>query len=322
MASQTPSLGMTLGSVYIGATIAAILFGITNLQAVIYYNKYPDDWWIYRYSVAILWTFDALHVALGTHALYHYFIDLFGEYTVLYNIVWSFKLQILFNMVIILGVQGVYTFRIWKRGRHFHRILPWFVVLNVVVALGTGIFSVYDAYSISSFLSIPSIKASICSVFVMAAISDFIIAFSMCYYLHKGREASAFSSTSAMILGLMRLVVISGLATSACSLLTLITYLAWPDSLIFLGIDFILPKLYINSLLAMLNSRRDRHASSNSGNSTTKVLRFAPRDSGTDTEEVNISIPMQSFQSLDHDKDGPGFRNWVLIAAAAVGVIR
>ncbi|KAK0201311.1 hypothetical protein DFS33DRAFT_1124556 [Desarmillaria ectypa] len=311
MASQTtvaPSLGMSLGSVYIGATIAAILFGITNLQAVIYYKKYPDDWWIYRYSVAILWAFDTLHVALGTHALYHYLIDLFGKYIALYDIVWSFKLQILFNMVIIVGVEAIYAARIWKLGRHFHQILPWFVVLNVVVAFGTGLFAVYDAYSISSFSSVPSIKGSICTVFSMSATSDFIIAFSMCYYLHKGREASTPSSTSAMLLGLMRLVVISGLATSACSLLTLVTYLAWPSSLVFLGIDFILPKLYINSLLAMLNSRRARHAPSNGGHSTAKVMRFAPHDSGVDTEEVNISIPTQSFQSPGHDEEGSDCR--------------
>ncbi|KAG7443422.1 uncharacterized protein BT62DRAFT_331329 [Guyanagaster necrorhizus] len=45
--------------------------------------------------------------------------------------------------------------------------------------------------------------------------------------------------------------------TSACSLLTLVSYIAWPDTLIFFAIGtFILPKLYINSLLAMLNSRK------------------------------------------------------------------
>ncbi|PBK84125.1 hypothetical protein ARMGADRAFT_1067433 [Armillaria gallica] len=75
----TPSLGDTIGALYIGATIAAILFGITNLQTVIYYKKYPHDWWLFRYSVALLWVLDALHVALSTHALYVYLIDMFGD---------------------------------------------------------------------------------------------------------------------------------------------------------------------------------------------------------------------------------------------------
>ncbi|PBK79401.1 hypothetical protein ARMGADRAFT_136104 [Armillaria gallica] len=295
-----PPLGMTLGPLYIGSTIAAILFGITNLQVVIYYKKYPDDWWVYRYSVLILWVLDSLHVAFSTHAMYHYLVDLFGDPDAIYHIIWSFKLHQLLNMVLIVGVQVVYAIRIWKLGRHFGKILPWFVVLISTVAIGTGVFSIYDEYTIYNFLLLPNIKKSICFIFSIPAMCDFVIALSMCYYLHKCREVSAFSSTSAMLLGLMRLVVVSGLATSASSLLTLITYLVWPKTLIFLGVDFILPKLYVNSLLVMLNCRRDRRPPTNSEFSEPKVLRFAPNDSGTDIDEVNINVSMDSVQCLDH----------------------
>ncbi|KAK0226849.1 hypothetical protein EDD85DRAFT_795166 [Armillaria nabsnona] len=74
-----PPLGMTLGPLYIGSTIAAILFGITNLEVVIYYKKYPHDWWVYRYCVGVLWVLDSLHVTFSTHAMYHYLVDSFGE---------------------------------------------------------------------------------------------------------------------------------------------------------------------------------------------------------------------------------------------------
>ncbi|KAK0467637.1 hypothetical protein IW261DRAFT_1426394 [Armillaria novae-zelandiae] len=59
------------------------LFGISNLQAIVYYKNYPNDWW-----VASLWIFDAVHAALSTHALYYYLINLFGKFTGIYNIVW------------------------------------------------------------------------------------------------------------------------------------------------------------------------------------------------------------------------------------------
>ncbi|KAK0442493.1 uncharacterized protein EV420DRAFT_1076335 [Desarmillaria tabescens] len=239
---------------------------------------------------------------MSTHAVYHYVVDTFGNYEEIYNIIWSFKLQILLSMVIIVGVQAIYAIRIWKLGRHFNKIIPWFVVLTVAAAFGAGIFSVYAEYTISSFLSISRIKASTCVVFSVPAISDFIIAFAMCYYLHKCREASEFASTSAMVLRLMRLVVVSGLATSACSLLTLITYLVWPNTLIFLGVDLVLPKFYINSLLVMLNFRPDHRTAARSHSSELRVLRFAPRDSRSDVDEVSISIPMENIQSLEHTK--------------------
>ncbi|PBK87437.1 hypothetical protein ARMGADRAFT_1016606 [Armillaria gallica] len=95
----------------------------------------------------------------------------------------------------------------------------------------------------------------------------------------------------------MRLGVISGLATSICSLLILITYLAWPNTLIFFGIDLILPKLYINSLLAMLNSRIAR---TNDSSDESKAVALTYNNSGT--EVAHISIPMESSVSLDHAK--------------------
>ncbi|PBK80074.1 hypothetical protein ARMGADRAFT_1092546 [Armillaria gallica] len=82
--AATPSMGATLGAVYIGSTIATILFGITNLQVINYYKEYPDDLWVYRYSVGILWTLDCLHVAFSTHAIYHYLVELFGDYVLSY----------------------------------------------------------------------------------------------------------------------------------------------------------------------------------------------------------------------------------------------
>ncbi|KAK0442495.1 uncharacterized protein EV420DRAFT_1649661 [Desarmillaria tabescens] len=295
-----PSLGMTLGVFYICATIAAMqvgFFGITTSQVAKYYKKYPDDWWIFQYSVGILWIFDALHVALSTHVTYHYLIDLFGDYDELQHIVWSFRLQILTAVIVIVGVQGIYTIRIWKLGRYFHRILPWIVVLTFIVTLGNVIFSVRDAYSISNFQMLPSVKGAACIIHSILLVSDFIITLSMCYYLHKSRKASGFFKTSDKLLGMMRLGVISGLATSTCTLLALITYLMRPNTFIAFGIDLILPKLHINSLLAMLNSRKAR---AKGASSESKALALTYHNSGT--EVAHISIPMESNVSLEASK--------------------
>ncbi|SJL18895.1 uncharacterized protein ARMOST_22497 [Armillaria ostoyae] len=90
---------------------------------------------------------------------------------------------------------------------------------------------------------------------------------------------------------------------SAWLLLVLMTYLVWPNTLIFLGVDFILPKFYVNSLLVMLNCQRDHQPLMNSEFSEPKVLRFAPNDSGMDIDEVNINVSMDSVQFLNHAED-------------------
>lgn len=134
----SPALGKTLGAVYIGAMIAAILFGITILQTAIYYQRFKKDWWVYRYSVALLWFLDALHVALSTHAVYFYLVENFGNLEVLNDVVWSFKLQLLFDTLTVVGVQTIYAVRLCRLGRHFHRAVPFFVVLVVCGGYGNS----------------------------------------------------------------------------------------------------------------------------------------------------------------------------------------
>ncbi|KAK0457252.1 uncharacterized protein EV420DRAFT_515191 [Desarmillaria tabescens] len=241
--TRYPFKGMTLGAVYIGATIGTVFYGITILQTVIYYKQYPNDPWLFRYSVGLLGILDTLHVAISTHALYHYLVELFGNFPALFRIVWSFRLHLIVNTLIVVSVQALYAVRIWKFGRHFHAVLPWFIFLLVAGSSAVGIYITYDVYTVSSILELPTFSTTIYAVFSTAAGADFVIAASMCYYLHRGRlMAPGISSTMKIIVGLMRLVVLSGLATSACSLFTLITYILWPNSLIFIAVDFILPK--------------------------------------------------------------------------------
>ncbi|KAK0457283.1 uncharacterized protein EV420DRAFT_516925 [Desarmillaria tabescens] len=247
------SMGTTLGAIYIGATISAVFYGLTILQTAAYYKLNHNDPWLFRYMVAILWVLDTLHVALTTHALYFYLIKSFGNYFALLSVIWSFPLQLVFDMLINISVQALYAVRIWKLGRHFDMVLPRFILVAVVASTsGTGFYMLYSIYTLANFLDIPRIRVSIYIVFSMMVAADFTISGAMCFYLHKGRSMTSLSSTTRSIARLIWAVLISGLLTSICYLLVLITYIVWPDTLIFIAVGaFILPKLYINSLLAM-----------------------------------------------------------------------
>ncbi|KAF5327202.1 hypothetical protein D9619_004701 [Psilocybe cf. subviscida] len=76
----------------------------------------------------------------------------------------------------------------------------------------------------------------------------------MCYYLTRSK--TPFKRTKYLILRAMQYVLICGFLTSLCSLAGLITLITMPNTLIFVGIDYILPKLYVTSYLAMLNARK------------------------------------------------------------------
>ncbi|KAK0488429.1 hypothetical protein IW261DRAFT_1413969 [Armillaria novae-zelandiae] len=200
------NMGATFGAIYTGATIAAIFYGITVLQTVIYYKQNSNDPWIFRYAVALLWILDTLHVALSTHALYFYLVESFGSYLSLFTIIWSFPLQLVINMLIVFGVQlyvsfsafslmiGKAQFSVLQIIRHQNlEIRPPFSRDSSSVHC-TGIYVIYDTYTLSSFLGISTIRVSIYTVFSTIAGADFIIAGSMCFYLHKGRSMTSFSS--------------------------------------------------------------------------------------------------------------------------------
>ncbi|KAK0200656.1 hypothetical protein DFS33DRAFT_1277034 [Desarmillaria ectypa] len=320
MSSLLPSLGKTLGAVYIGATLSSILLGVTALQAVIYYKKFPNDTWYYRYSVAALWILDVLHVALNTHAIYFYLIDSFGNYLSLDRVVWSFKalsfLQILINVIIVVGVQALYAVRLWKSssvisprdstkqmasplvGHHFHRFVPWFVSYENMTVM------TYDAYTLSHVSRLPSIsyfmhsdsyQKTVEGTFATTTSVDFIISGAMFYYLHRSTTITKFKSTITLILSLMRVVVISGLATRS---LTKPKYLfaLGPDygtveasPLITLGSSV---SMYINSLLAMLNAR-EKNIKGSESHGTPQVLRLASEnysDIGIMESSIGMSL--------------------------------
>ncbi|KAK0193421.1 hypothetical protein F5146DRAFT_381355 [Armillaria mellea] len=71
----------------------------------------------------------------------------------------------------------------------------------------------------------------------------------------KSREITISSRMSGRLVVLLRLVLMSGLAETAASVLMLVVFLALPDTLIFVAIAFPIPRLYIISLLTMLNAR-------------------------------------------------------------------
>ncbi|KAK0445671.1 uncharacterized protein EV420DRAFT_1717429 [Desarmillaria tabescens] len=326
------SLPQTLGAIHIGATLGAILFGVTNLQAIIYYKKYRNDRWFHKSTVVLLWVFDALHVALSTQLLYVFMTE-FVEFdsSFLDSTLWSFQLQIAISVFVSVGVQFT----------AMEIFAPWFTFMAMAASFGAGIckamielpmistraltslmqFSfmtcrkyfipasaaqvILFRYNVEFWMGELVTKRSTCTFFVTLALSDFVIAICMCYYLYKSKATTGFSITASMLLGIMRLILVSGLATSVCSLLVLITYTTSLSSLFYIAVDFILPKLYINSFLAMLN-RQQEHQANNSrtqyeGYSNPPVVHIS-QTTESSIEGTTVNIPLAEIQQ-SHSSD-------------------
>lgn len=244
----------TLGAAFLGIAASCILIGISMVQTHSYYQSYPKDWMFQKVAVGVLMSLAILHTVFTIHAIYFYLIVNFGNPKGLGSVIWSFKLQVVFNTIMVLLVQGLYAMRVWKLGKHFSRFSPAIVGIVVACGWGVGFLSIVESFKQTSFNNLDSMKKVLYATFSIATGIDFVIAGAMCYYLNKSR--SSFVGTNNKILTIMRYVLITGCVTSACSFSALITFATMPYNMVFLGIDFLLPNLYFTSYIAMLNARK------------------------------------------------------------------
>jgi len=196
---------------------------------------------------------DTLHMAFTIAPLWYYLIENFGNYLALLNIVWSLKVQLTVNVIIIQFVQSLYALRVWKLSSNTTRIWAWVLIGALLAGYATGIILVEKTVTLSQFSQISDIRWVIYLSFVMPTFNDIALAVGICHLLAFQR--TTFAETRSRIWIITRYVFISGTLTSIWSLAALITYSVMPNNLVFLGMEFLLTKLYINSYLAMLNAR-------------------------------------------------------------------
>ncbi|KAG1778174.1 hypothetical protein EV702DRAFT_191779 [Suillus placidus] len=92
-------LGNTFGALFIGVVLAAVVFGLTSVQASIYLQAHRSPGiTFFRLVVIWLWIFDALHLASSIHCIYYYLVTNHANFGMLMEIVWSLKLQVVINV--------------------------------------------------------------------------------------------------------------------------------------------------------------------------------------------------------------------------------
>jgi hypothetical protein len=150
----------------------------------------------------------------------------------------------------------------------------------VVGGFGIGVALAYELWTVNHFAELDDISWAINSSLAAATVIDFTIASAMCYYLWKSKSPT--SRLNTRISSLIQFTLGSGVFTSACSTTALLTYIFMPNNLIFMGVQFLLTKLYLMSFITMLNSRP------RGGSGATTV-----EEGGT----VTVDFPLQPYHN-------------------------
>ncbi|OCH95596.1 hypothetical protein OBBRIDRAFT_788144 [Obba rivulosa] len=233
-----------------------VLYGITSLQSYLYYIYYPKDDRTLKLTVAIIWMLDSLHIALVCYSMYYYLILNYANPLALFHGIWSLDVSVLVNTLIACIVQMFFTQRVYKLTPK-----PWKYPVTVVVGatvlvhFALGLETTVKFFQIQDFSRLSEISFNVALPFaIMAVISDIAVAAALCILLHNSR--TVYHSTNHMLYTLMIFAINRCILTSVVAIIELIVFLRLQQTLWFLAIDFIIGKLYANSLLATLNTRR------------------------------------------------------------------
>lgn len=287
----------TYGAFFIGSILAAVLFGLTNIQAFVYFRTHVGRWTAYyRFIVLLLWALDAVHLGLTIHCVYYYLVINFANFAVLSEVIWSFRLQIVVNVLIIYVIHLLYSHRIWIVGRDrsiIFRIIPGIVIIlgsGVAIALFWVIY--YHNPSMGLFMNQWIIYLALsAAVFV-----DVLITISLWYLLASSR--TGFSQTDCLITRLICYTIDSGCLTSVCALTSIIMCAIMPHDYIFLSIQFIVAKLYVNSYIALLNA--EYYTQSNTDVFNSFELR-EPERSSFDTGTMLNDLSHEKYPSFQRN---------------------
>ncbi|KAL1940984.1 hypothetical protein VTO73DRAFT_7620 [Trametes versicolor] len=267
-----PSLDSTFGAMLLGSIFGVMLYALMLHQTYQYFRTYPGDRLALKSLVLAIVFMETLHTVLWIIICYEYLVV---NYFNLLNVVethWYIKLSIPLTV-------RLWDYSLWfvlmlgsgLLGHHWHdqpnvggrrclnNILcsrkhstPAFVYSFYAGRLYyTATVKIFRAKTIFEFSQWTWIVAV---AYGFAVLYDLITVVALITVLRRSR--TGMKRTDTVVDTLVLYAVNTGLLTTIIGSLVFIFALVYPDNLIYAGLSIPGVKLYSNSVLAMLNSRR------------------------------------------------------------------
>ncbi|TDL25244.1 hypothetical protein BD410DRAFT_633183 [Rickenella mellea] len=138
---SAPSLGNTMGALFLGLLLSTLLFGIICLQAYHYYQNFPEDRAYVKVFVAFLLALNAANVALFSEGMYHYLIANFGNFKAIMGPYGSLNIYSFLNSFITWMCQLYFAWRVWRVSNGNYFLTGAIICLTCIhFAFGTSMF--------------------------------------------------------------------------------------------------------------------------------------------------------------------------------------
>ncbi|KAF8990694.1 hypothetical protein BDZ89DRAFT_1086982 [Hymenopellis radicata] len=268
----------SLGFMVIGTVFACVLWGVSCMQAFMYYVDYPDDQKLLKVLIGALWAMDTAGVILLVTGIWPPLISHWGSIAVLSGGLPDIVHHTWVAGVLSTCVQLLFVWRIYKLGGYiFKWLIPIVLVVLCLYQLATSIaFAVIglEGHNLAA-LSTPTMKALQISNRGCTVASDILICACLLRILIK-RGLPSFSSSRKMISRLIIVTINSGLWTAIFATISLILMKVQPDGFGYTIVELPIGSLYLTSLLSNLNARQYIRGRETEWNEYLSTLSAAP----------------------------------------------
>ncbi|KAG2052735.1 hypothetical protein BDR06DRAFT_957439 [Suillus hirtellus] len=246
------SLPTVYGAVLLGGFIASVLSGVITAQTVTYIKQYPNDTSITKSIVAVIWVLDSIHTGLVCTTSWIFMVQWFGDDSKIDYIPVPLAISVALTAFLTLIVHCFFAHRIHKLTHNDWRIsgpITVFAFLRLVAALVSTV-EMIELQTMTAFRH--KVEWVFTMGLILSCVVDILVTAGLCFTLRRNRS---YSNMNRVINTIVLYTLENNALTSVAIIISMICWVTM-DNLIFLGVHFVLSKLYANSLLATLNSRK------------------------------------------------------------------
>ncbi|KAJ7914772.1 hypothetical protein B0H13DRAFT_2324957 [Mycena leptocephala] len=289
-------LSSTFGIWLIALFLQSILYGMGLIQAYLYFFWYHKDNWGIKGTVITMPVLETFQSSTFFAAVYAYLIEDFGHPEKLAFIPWRehFLWQSLAQLCALYTstfvAQTYFASSIYFL-RKQDKILPTVIVILSLVGFGAGIAQVFLAVHLKQWIELPKTSAATNTQAALSLTCDVLITVGLCWRLHKNR--TGIQSTNRLLNFLIMTAINRGVLTMITALLNMILLLTQPGTFYFQLMLLLSGKFYMNSMLAMLNTRQHAYSVGKYGNTGVEHISMPSFSSGVPAHSeggINISV--------------------------------
>ncbi|KAJ8580165.1 hypothetical protein M405DRAFT_886223 [Rhizopogon salebrosus TDB-379] len=199
-------------------------------------------------------TLDSAHTGLVFASIWIYLIRNFGDTSKINDIPDTVAMTIALTAILTFIVHCFFAHRIHKLSHSDWRITA-IILIFAFLRLCAASVTTAEMIHLTTFSEFRQQFRWVFTLgLALSSFVDILIAVFLCYSLQTTRKAS--SSMDYVINSVILYTLENNSLTSAATVISMVCWLAMPNNLIFMGLHFVISKLYANSLLATLNARK------------------------------------------------------------------